>query len=353
MSGPADTAQLLVAVGSGQSRVPRTHDLQQGAGTLHVLGHACFGSASESLRASRATQHVNARPLYPAGDFFEERWLSRQSLCEFTAPGVHGRYNDDLFFGVIELAEPQDSPHAAPPLERAALAAYRLLFETLDSSGFTHLWRAWNYMADINLQTHGMERYRQFNMGRQQGFTLGARSVTGNVPAACAIGLRSGPLSVAFLAGRGPTVPVENPRQISACHYPAEYGKRPPTFARAGLARLAGQEWLLLSGTASIVGHQTVHAGDVRQQVGETLANIEAVIAEANRLGSGQRAFHLHDFQFRVYVRHAGDVAVIRGALAARLLPAQSVLFLHADICRSDLDVEIEGAAWRPAAEAE
>lgn len=324
----------------------------------HLLGCVSFGSEREDSAASPASQHVDAHLLYPAGGFAEERWLSRTPVSALQAPGLRGHYNDDLLFGVIEVPEvpeAHDAPRdvgGAQPLERAAFAAYRLLFKTLDATPFTHLWRAWNYMPDINQETHGVERYRQFNAGRRQGFALGARSVTGNVPAACAIGVRRGPLSVAFLAGRHPTVPVENPRQISAFHYPEQYGLQPPSFARASLASLSGQEWLLLSGTASIIGHQTVHVGDVGRQVLETLANIQAVIDEANRLRSDERDFHLHDFQFRVYVRHARDLAVIRTVLGGWLAPAQSVVFIHADICRSDLDVEIEGAAWRSVAKA-
>ena len=173
--------------------------------------------------------------------------------------------------------------------------------------------------------------------------------MTDNVPAACAIGVQGGPLSVAFLAGRTPTLAIENPRPTSAYHYPRQYGAQSPTFSRASLALLHDQELLFLSGTASIVGHQTLHTGDVRSQTTETLANIEAVVAQTNLLVQGARKFHLHDLQLRVYVRHADDVDAIRSVFAAHLAPDQQVRFLQADICRSDLDVEIEGIAWREA----
>ena len=105
---------------------------------------------------------------------------------------------------------------------------------------------------------HGLERYRQFNIGRQDAFLDSHRGATGNVPAASAIGLAGGPLSVAFLAGATPALAVENPRQVSAYLYPADYGPRSPTFSRAVRATLSGQEALFVSGTASIVGHRTV-----------------------------------------------------------------------------------------------
>lgn len=316
--------------------------------TFHALGCVTFGAAGPASVMS-ARQHVHAEPLRQRPDFSQEYWLVNTPVQQLSGPGFSARHNQDVLFGVIEVPEPAETLDGSLPLEQAARHAYAQLFEILDRHNFPYMWRSWNYMAAINQVTHGLERYRQFNAGRGQGFAKGARVMTDNVPAACAIGVQGGPLSVAFLAGRTPALAIENPRQISAYNYPRQYGAQSPTFSRASLARLHNQELLFLSGTASIVGHQTLHTGDVRRQTTETLANIEAVVAQANLLARGARKFHLHDMHLRVYVRHASDMDAIRSALAARLAPDQHVRFLNADICRSDLDVEIEGTAWREA----
>lgn len=316
--------------------------------THHALGCITFGAARPASVIS-ARQHVHAEPLHPPHGLSQEHWLVKTPAQALSGPGFSGRHNQDLLFGVIEVPEPAETLNGSPPLEQAARHAYTQLFEILDKNNFPYLWRTWNYMAAINQVTHGLERYRQFNAGRGQGFAKGTRAMTDNVPAACAIGVQGGPLSVAFLAGRTPTLAIENPRQTSAYHYPRQYGAQSPTFSRASLALLHDQELLFLSGTASIVGHQTLHTGDVRSQTTETLANIEAVVAQTNLLVQGARKFHLHDLQLRVYVRHADDVDAIRSVFAAHLAPDQQVRFLQADICRSDLDVEIEGIAWREA----
>ncbi len=44
---------------------------------------------------------------------------------------------------------------------------------------------------------------------------------------------------------------------------------------------------LFISGTASIVGHRSLHIGDTAAQTRETLTNIEALLGEANRLAGG------------------------------------------------------------------
>jgi enamine deaminase RidA (YjgF/YER057c/UK114 family) len=117
--------------------------------------------------------------------------------------------------------------------------------------------------------------------------------------------LAGGALSIAFMAGKAPAVPLENPRQVSAYNYPADYGPRSPTFSRGALGYLPGQEILFISGTASIVGHQTVHPGDVAGQCRECIANIAAVLGEANRQRRSA-PFALDELVYRVYVRDAG-----------------------------------------------
>jgi enamine deaminase RidA (YjgF/YER057c/UK114 family) len=245
---------------------------------------------------------------------------------------------------VIELNEGDFTGSATcSPLQAASAEAYRRIFRLLDAEQLPHLWRVWNYLAAINVETNGLERYRQFNIGRQDAFLECHRGATGNVPAACAIGLSGGPLSIAFMAGPRPAVPLENPRQVSAYNYPADYGPRSPTFSRGALAYLPAQELLFISGTASIVGYQTVWPGDPAGQCCESMANIAAVVDEANRQCRSGR-YLLSDLCYRVYVRHIADFRLIRAELTA-LIGAAEVVFVQADICRSDLLLEIEAFA--------
>ena len=98
---------------------------------------------------------------------------------------------------------------------------------------------------------------------------------------------------------------------------------------------------MFISGTASIIGHQTQHALDAAAQTKETLLNLEAVIAEANRV-LAQPKFNLHDTFLRVYIRHVKDLDVVRAELQNHLKGEINAMFMQADICRHDLLVEIE-----------
>ena len=100
---------------------------------------------------------------------------------------------------------------------------------------------------------------------------------------------------------------------------------------------------------ASIVGHASLHPDDVIAQTRETVANIEAVLAEANRL-VGQPKFDLSSLYYKVYVRHAADLEQIRNELAHCVGDALKAVYLQADVCRQDLLLEIEATAGHPLA---
>ena len=61
---------------------------------------------------------------------------------------------------------------------------------------------------------------------------------------------------------------------------------------------------------------------------------------------SDLRGFALPDLGYRVYVRDAADLAVVREVIDSRVGGASAVYVL-ADVCRSDLLVEIEGQGIR------
>jgi enamine deaminase RidA (YjgF/YER057c/UK114 family) len=309
------------------------------------LGGALLGRQLPVVLPDWPVQRIVAPLLGSAASSRQETWFAGQVVTCGNDEGLAWCRAGQLLYGVIDLDE-ADFPDRADcsPLQAASREAYRRIFRLLDAHGLSHLWRVWNYLADINRESHGLERYRQFNIGRQDAFLECRRGATGNVPAACAIGLAGGPLSIAFMAGDRPALPIENPRQVSAYHYPADYGPRSPTFSRAALVYPPGQEIFFISGTASIVGHRTMHPDDVVGQTREALANIAAVVAEANRLCRAP-GYTLDALSYRVYVRHAADFPRVRETLQPLVGANAEIVYVQADICRHDLLLEIEAMA--------
>jgi len=323
----------------------------QAAGWADVLGVATFNGAPAAGAGTDGGGIPVARvstPVLSDATQVYEVWRCGEAPESGRHDGVSYRRTPDMLFGCITQPEPRGGTH--PPLEEATLEAYRQICATLDAQNYPHLLRVWNYLPDINRQSHGTERYRQFNSARHHVLRANGRPITGSVPAASALGAApDSPLVVYFLAGRTAPTFVENPRQVSAYHYPRQYGTHRPVFSRATLLRQPGWLTLFISGAASVVGHRSLHVGDIVAQTRETLANIEALLAEANRAAPGAD-FTLRSLACKVYVRRPADLPIIRGQLHEALGESARVIYLQADICRQDLLVEIEAAGMLPLA---
>ena len=207
----------------------------------------------------------------------------------------------------------------------------------LDCTTGWHLHRIWNLVPHINGHVAGVENYRAFNAGRHRLLSAhwGA-DLTRRLPAASALGTQSGALALAFSAAREPAVHFDNPLQESSIAYPREYGLIPPAFARGSRFTIAAGTVWHLSGTASIRGCRTV-GDDIATQLSVTLENLAALCAEM-AVPPQRRA------AWKVFLRHPEHLAPAVAAFSAAYPDDMaSSLFLHADICRADLLVEIEG----------
>lgn len=277
--------------------------------------------------------------LPPLGGAAADAWL-----CDAPRAGAPGRLRlaqaGGWAFGAIDV---DDDGRGLTALARDA---YGEVFGALRALGRPPLLRLWNYLPRINDESSGLERYRQFNVGRQEAFVAAGEDAFAGAPAACALGKSAGSLSIRFLAGRTTVLPLENPRQVPAWRYSRRFGPKAPTFSRAVLADAGGgRVALLVSGTASIVGEDTVHAGDVGAQTDETLENLRALVGAAHARTDAR--FGLDDLALTVYVRRPADAGAVRERLQAAVPQALAqAIWLQADICRSDLLVEIEAHAF-------
>lgn len=310
-----------------------------------VLGVARF-KASAGLADSEGPAEIPlvqvSTPVLTATTEVYEVWRGGERAESGQHDRVRFRRTADTLFGCIAVSEGESSLH------QATSQAYRQICATLDAQSYPYLLRVWNYVPDINGDAQGSERYWQFNTARRHALRASGRPLSGNVPAASALGAASdSPLVVYFLAARTAPTFVENPRQMSAYHYPRQYGPHSPVFSRATLLRQPRCVTLFISGTASIVGHRSLHVGDTAAQTRETLANIEALLEEANRVSGGAQ-FRLGALDCKVYVRRPADLPLIQTELKAALGAGARAVYLHADICRQDLLVEIEATGMYP-----
>lgn len=224
----------------------------------------------------------------------------------------------------------------------AARRTYAELIAGVRGSTHPYMLRIWNYFGSINAGEGDAERYRRFCVGRAAAVDAAFNDPP---PAATAIGHDNGigTLQVIALCSREPGIALENPRQRPAWSYPRDYGPVAPGFSRGALLGAdSSSTRLLASGTASIVGHVSQHVGDVAEQLRESLRNLEALLAVGNERSG--RVFSLAGCEaLRVYLRRAEDLSIAQTMIAGSGLPIERVLYLRGDVCRRELDVELEG----------
>lgn len=271
---------------------------------------------------------VALQPLAGASDC--EIWSAEGPVTHGREDGFGFARSDAVLFGQLPF-------DGAADFSTAVQDAYTRLVAFCARQGYPHLLRCWNYFGGIHAGAGDAERYRQFCVGRHRALAI-ASGFEQRLPAATVIGSREPGALVYFLAARESGLQVENPRQVPAFKYPRSYAPLPPSFSRAVLKRWSGpgsgDEQLFVSGTASVVGHESHHPDNTAAQLRETLANLGALLEAA---GAGPwRADGV-----KAYLRRAEDLPAVQAALA-RHFGSVPLLVLQGDICRTDLSVEIE-----------
>jgi len=233
-------------------------------------------------------------------------------------------------------------------LRRAVCESYRRVREVLSSSDASHPIRLWNFVPGI-LQPMDRElnRYQVFNAGRHDSFCewFGDPSrFAPGMPTATGVGHEGRDLLVFCLSSAQPGRPYENPRQRSAYSYSRRYGPLPPCFSRAMRVEIGEPDGrLLIGGTASVRGEETVNPGSLEHQLEETFLNMEELVATAaaENVRDVRRCF----LEMRSYHVHPEHASRIRTAILSRFPHVRRLESMQADICRGDLLVEIEAVA--------
>lgn len=264
-----------------------------------------------------------------------EIWTTAKPVSKGFLNGIGYSQTDDVLFAHILLDESKFDD-----IDHAAYTAYTHLLQFIEDRGYPHMLRVWNYFPRINQDGRTIERYKGFCAGRYDAL-ISTRHFEQSLPAASAIGTHCQGLLVYLIAGKVPGIQVENPRQISAYKYPPRYGKKSPSFSRATFKTWPHADHFYISGTASVVGHETRHVNDTLGQLDETLINIESLIEECH---SKHAQIHsVRDMNLlKVYIRNAQDYPAIKSKLQESI-GSVPTLYLLGDICRDDLLLEIEG----------
>ena len=234
---------------------------------------------------------------------------------------------------VVTCASIWLSPDQCPDMENASYQAYAELLRFLGDSEHPHPFRIWNFIPRINDGDGDREVYKKFCVGRLNAFTeMGIPSH--QFPAASALGNQCQGAVIYALASAEPGQQHENPNQFRAYQYPRQYGPSSPSFSRATTIRLAAHKFLFISGTSSILGHETQAPNDFAAQLKITLDNIQTLLELVQT--RDEKILSL-----RAYLRDGAHLAQARAQLSRRY-PTLDINYTLANICRRNLLVEVE-----------
>jgi enamine deaminase RidA (YjgF/YER057c/UK114 family) len=143
--------------------------------------------------------------------------------------------------------------------------------------------------------------------------------------------------------------PVSNKEQTTPADYSADYGPDSPKFSRGTIVEMGDRAIFYISGTASIrKADTTTKKGNPIAQTETTIDNIRILISRENLELIGLKGWGatLEDIaQLRIYIRNPEDYGAVK-MLCEKAFPHVPKVYINADVCRPDLDVEIEGVAY-------
>ncbi|MDO5981128.1 hypothetical protein [Flavivirga spongiicola] len=249
-----------------------------------------------------------------------------------------------LFISGIHGKKDQTIPQQSRAIFRVIRAV--LEFENMPISSIV---RQWNYIPDITRFEKDFQHYQQFNDARTL-FYEGVNWKKG-FPAATGIGTRYAPLLIDVIAMKGHLgeFPLMNSKQVNAHIYSNDVllgagdsvlkQRSTPKFERAKLIEEKQSVSVFVSGTAAIVGEESLALNNASEQTNITIDNIKNLISkEALSFCEPKLEF------IRVYVKNPPDYGAVKRVCESRLSDVPAV-YVEADICREELLVEIEAFA--------
>lgn len=212
--------------------------------------------------------------------------------------------------------------------------------------------RQWNYIPDIldirPIDNKNQQHYQLFNEIRQKYYAT--TYFNNGYPAATGIGTKNGNFDLDFFAIKSnhtiQLVGLSNPKQQDAYKYDqalllgdasSGQSKKTPMFERAKILTTNESSLIFISGTASIIGQDTIGIGDIKYQTEITINNMLELISKMENLQTKQFTY------IRAYIKEKHHFQTVR-AICETHFPDVPILYLQADVCRDNLLIEMEGA---------
>lgn len=219
----------------------------------------------------------------------------------------------------------------------------------LHNHSFIDVIRQWNYLPRIcDINNNRKSEYSIFNSIRKDFYLRDKIKI---FPAATGIGI-SGKIAqiiVFSLKGNFIKYQIENNLQTSAYHYSentivseSKTKFATPMFSRGVILEVENKKTFFLSGTASIRGEDTI-GDDIIAQFNTTIENIKYLISQENIEKQINKKYKLVKPNYlKIYIKDRNQLGLIQNKIQLAF-PNCDYFIVEADVCRSNLLLEIEG----------
>lgn len=228
-------------------------------------------------------------------------------------------------------------------IEEQASKVFQEIKDLLEAENFSinEVIRQWNYIKHITAFESHNQHYQLFNNERSCFYDL--TDWNNGYPAATGIGTTEGGIlvdldAISSKSSNAFSNPIDNKLQIAAHAYSnkvlfnANNNKSTPKFERAKAFHHKEEQLIYISGTAAIRGESSLDGVGLAEQLKITMENIHMLIGNARIT------------MLRVYLKNREDYEEAKLILDTYELNIP-ISYLHADVCRDELLIEIEGIA--------
>ena len=196
--------------------------------------------------------------------------------------------------------------------------------------------KIWHYLPQL-LKTYADSKTNYSLLCEAREVIYKEKYKDSSFPAATVIGIEGNKILIYFLAAACKDYnAIENKRQVSSYDYPQNIFLEKPMFSRAvSFTDIEGADKkIIISGTASIKGYESIHSMNVLNQLDEALKNYQTFV---NIKGNNTNLC-------RIYLTKSQKIysAEITKKLD-NIFDYNNYILLEGEICRNNLLIEIEG----------
>ena len=273
-------------------------------------------------------QIINHKNIY-------EIWEVQDKVFQKKYDDINVSKSKNYIFGsvIIDL----ERLRSYEEIKSAISKKYRNFFSIANQSSMK-LIKIWHYLPQL-LKPYSDNKTNYSLLCEAREIVYKEKYKDSDFPAATAIGIGGNKILIYFLAAACKEYnTIENKRQVSSYDYPQNIFLEKPMFSRAVsfTDNERAEKKIMISGTASIKGYESIYTMDVLKQLAEALKNYQTFV---NIKGNESNICRI--YLTKSHLKYSAEIIKTLDSIFEH----NNYILLEGEICRNNLLIEIEGTS--------